>query len=112
MTPPAANDLGTAKRAQASRRRTAVLTTAGTGLVIVALAARLGQAAAIAAAVFAGAAVAAAAWRAAAEDRRWRHAFDVARTPAPASAVRPRRRRPTHPEPPRNHETVPSDQRE
>ena len=92
MTPPVANQLSTVKRAQASRRWTALLTTAGTGLVVVALAARLGRAAAIAVAVFAAAAVIATAWRVAAEHRRWRHAFEAARThrrPPPRDAPSP-----------------------
>jgi len=59
-----------------------VITTGGTGVVLVALAARIGTGAAVAVALFAVVAVGAAVWRAAAEDRRWRRALRVTRGPA------------------------------
>jgi hypothetical protein len=78
VTPPADNELTRARRGLAWRRWTSVLTTAATGVVLVALAARVGAAAAVATALFAVVALGAAAWRAAAEDRRWRRLVDVA----------------------------------
>ena len=79
MTPSVDNELSRARRSLAWRRWTAVITTSATGIVLVALAARLATAAAVAVALFASVATAAAAWRAAAEDRRGRHLLDVPR---------------------------------
>lgn len=78
MTPPANNEVTRARRGLARRRWTSVLTTAATGVVLVALAARVSGAAALATASFTVVAVAAAAWRAVAEDRRWRRLVDDA----------------------------------
>jgi hypothetical protein len=76
MTPSQNTDLRHAGRSLARRRWTAVVTSAGIGTVLVALAARLGPAAAVAATLFA---VAATVWLAVTEDRRWRRAFGTVR---------------------------------
>lgn len=86
MTPSVDNELSRARRGLAWRRWTAVLTTIVTGVVLVALAARIGTGAAAVVAVFVVVAVGAAVWRAAAEDRRWRRALGFTR----ARAARPR----------------------
>lgn len=70
-----------ARRGLRMHRWTSVITTAGTGAVLVALAARTGTAAAVAMAGFAAAALAAAVWRAATGDHRWRRAMGTAPTP-------------------------------
>lgn len=80
MTPAIDNPLTRARRGLRGHRWTAVITTAGTGVVLVALAARIGTAA-VAVAVFAAAALAMAVWRAATGDRRWRRALENAHTP-------------------------------
>lgn len=82
MSPASDNPLSTARRDLRVQRWTAVLTTAGTGVVLVAFAARLGTPAAVAAAVFAAAALAMAVWRAANGDRPWRRASAAVRTPS------------------------------
>jgi len=93
MTPSADNEITRARRGLAWRRWTSALTTAATGVVLVALAARVSGAAAVATALFAVVAVGAATWRAAAEDRRWRRLVDDAgkRRPNPHSPGRERR---------------------
>ncbi|MGE3449341.1 MAG: hypothetical protein AB7H92_17375 [Microbacteriaceae bacterium] len=79
MTPSENTDLRHVGRSLARRRWTAVVTSAGIGTVLVALAARLGPPAAVATALFAVAAVAANVRLAVGEDRRWRRAFGAVR---------------------------------
>ena len=80
MTPSADNELSRARRSLASRRWTAVITTTGTGVVLVALTARMTTEAAVAVAVLVAVAIGAAVWRAATEDQRWRRALGAARS--------------------------------
>jgi hypothetical protein len=79
MTPSVDSELSRAKQSLAWRRWTAVITTSASGIVLVALAARVATAAAVVVALFTALATAASAWRAAAEHRRWRHVLDVPR---------------------------------
>ena len=72
-------DLRRSGRGLARGRLTSVVTSAGLGLVLVALAARLDPVVAIATAVFMIVAIAALLWHAAMENRRWRHALRIAR---------------------------------
>ena len=78
MTPPVDNPLSRARRGLRVHRWTAAIATATTGVVLVALASRLGIALPVA--LFAAAATAMAVWRAAAGDRRWRRAVQITRT--------------------------------
>ena len=80
MTPSVHNELSRARRSLAWRRWTAVITTTGTGVVLVALTARLATQAAVVVALLVAVAIGAAAWRAATEDRRWRRALGVTRS--------------------------------
>jgi len=76
MTNPSFDDrLGRARWGLRVHRWTTVITTAATGVVLVAFASRLGSASAVAAAALAAAALALAVRRAVAADRRWRHAI-------------------------------------
>ncbi|QYG94264.1 hypothetical protein HC251_18690 [Iamia sp. SCSIO 61187] len=93
MTYPAENELTFAQRGLAWGRWTAAITTTGAGIVVVALVARVGAAAAVATAVFVVVAVGAAVWRAAAEGRRWRRALGRARSGGARSPQRARRGR-------------------
>jgi hypothetical protein len=79
MTPSENTDLRHVGRGLARGRWTAVVTSTGVGTVLVALATRLGPAAAVATALFAVAAVAATVRLAVTEDRRWRRAFSTLR---------------------------------
>ena len=82
MTPAADNELTRVRRGLASRRWTAVITTSGTGLILVALAARLATAAAVAAALLVAIAIGAAVRRAATQDRQWRRVLSTTRADA------------------------------
>lgn len=77
MIPSENTTLRAAGRGLARMHWTSVATTAGVGVVLVALAARLGGTAAAVMAFVAGSAVLAAAWRAIIEDRRWRRALSI-----------------------------------
>lgn len=76
---PLDDPLRSARRELRAHRWTTVITTASTGVVLVALASRLGGASTIAVAVLAAAAVVHAVRRAAAGDRRWRRATQITR---------------------------------
>lgn len=91
MTPSENTDLRHVGRGLARRRWTSVVTSTGVGTVLVALAARLGPAAALAMALFAVAAVAATVWHAVADDCRWRRTFSTLRN----DGVHTARRNPT-----------------
>ena len=92
--PPSENtDLRQVGRALARRRWTSVVTSAGVGIVLVALAARLDPTAAVATALFAVVAVAAAVRLAVVEDRRWRRALSTMRNDGVDAAPRSSRRR-------------------
>jgi len=92
MTPSENTDLRQVGHTLARRRWTAVVTSAGIGAILVALAARLGPTAAVATALFAVAAVVAAVRFAVLEDRRWRRALSTLHTHDPHAAPRPSRR--------------------
>ena len=81
MTVASDNPLTRARRGLRVHRWTAVITTAGTGVVLVALAARADTVAAVAVTDLAATALAVAIWRAASGDRRWRRALGTAHTP-------------------------------
>ena len=93
MTPSENTDLRQVGRALARRRWTSVVASAGVGIVLVALAARLGPTAAVATALFAVAGVVAAVRLAVVEDRRWRRAFSTLRNDGLHAAPRSSRRR-------------------
>jgi hypothetical protein len=93
MTPAEHIDLRQIRHTLARRRWTAVVTSAGVGIILVALAARLGPTAAVASALFAVVAVVAAIRLAVVEDRRWRRAYSRLRTDDPRTAPRSSRRR-------------------
>lgn len=86
-TPTHDGTLDTARRGLRTWRWTAVITTAGTGMVMVALASRVGDASAVVAGILAATAFVLAILRALTTDRRWRQAMSSTRT-RPAS-VRP-----------------------
>jgi hypothetical protein len=88
MTPSENTDLRHVDRGLARRRWTSVGTSTGVGIVVVAVAARLGPASAVATTLFA---VAATVWLAVTEDRRWRRAFGTSRN----EGVHTARRNPT-----------------
>ena len=79
---PLDDPLRVARRGLRTQRWTSVITTAGTGVVLVALASRLGAAAAVTAAIVVVAATALAVRHALAGDRRWRLATHLNRSPA------------------------------
>lgn len=82
MTTPALDDpVSTARRGLRVHRWTTVITTTGTGVVVVALASRLGVAAAVAAATASSAASARAVRHAVVGDHRWRRAMDIGGCP-------------------------------
>ena len=94
MIPSENADLRRVGRGLIGRRWTSVVTSAGVGVVLVALAARFGAAVAAATAMFAVAAVLAAVWLAIIEDRRWRREFRTVRDVGADSARRSSIRRP------------------
>ena len=67
------------RRGEAGRRWTSVVTSAGVGIVLVALATRLGTAAAVVTTLFVVVATAAAVRTAVTQDDRWQRAFDALR---------------------------------
>ena len=69
--------LPVARRGLRAQRWTTVITTTGTGVVLVALASRLGAAAAVTVAVVVAAAIGVALRNAVAGDRRWRRATHI-----------------------------------
>ena len=93
MTPPERIDLRQIGHTLARRRWTSVVTSAGIGIILVALAARLGSTVAVATALFAVVAVVAAVRLAVVGDRRWRRAYGTLRTDDLHTAPRSSRRR-------------------
>ena len=79
--PPADDPLGRARRGLRMHRWTTVITTMGTGVVLVALASRLGVAVAVTVAIIVVAATGLAVRHAVAGDRRWRRAMQGRRNP-------------------------------
>jgi len=87
-TPTHDRALDTARRGLRTWRWATVLTTAGTGVVVVALASRVGDASAVLAAVVGATAFAVAIRRSLSTDRRWRRARSSVRTRPPSVSPR------------------------